>query len=194
MSVENPGGAMTPRLVFDGDFSDSNIPQFLRGDETVQESEAIKEPETPSDFDASAEEPVEIEGAQMAQTTALEDGENNMSEPDNGNGVENEPIIDFDQLSVEELRRQQEEIERKIREKQEAEKKAVINQIVEVVNTYKIPLDELIEALGGMKIKRKGVKAKPKYRDPVSGAEWSGRGKEPLWIRGKDRKDFLIKD
>ena len=32
----------------------------------------------------------------------------------------------------------------------------------------------------------------PKYRDPESGSTWSGRGKPPGWIRGKDREQFLI--
>ncbi len=32
-----------------------------------------------------------------------------------------------------------------------------------------------------------------KYRDPKSGAEWSGRGKSPAWLAGaKDRTKFLI--
>lgn len=102
-----------------------------------------------------------------------------------------EPIDDTE-LTVEELQRQQQELERKIREKQEATKKAIINQIVEVVHSYHIPVEELVEALGGVKIKRKGVKAKPKYRDPQTGAVWSGRGKEPAWIKNKDRAAFLI--
>ena len=37
------------------------------------------------------------------------------------------------------------------------------------------------------------LKALPaRYRDPVSGKEWSGRGNAPLWIRGKDRRKFVI--
>lgn len=32
----------------------------------------------------------------------------------------------------------------------------------------------------------------PKYRDPESGKTWSGRGKPPLWIAGKDRDGFSI--
>jgi DNA-binding protein H-NS len=33
----------------------------------------------------------------------------------------------------------------------------------------------------------------PKYRDPVSGATWSGRGPAPAWLAGaKDRDAFLI--
>jgi DNA-binding protein H-NS len=32
----------------------------------------------------------------------------------------------------------------------------------------------------------------PKYRDPATGATWTGRGKPPNWINGKDRAPFLI--
>ncbi|MET5116670.1 H-NS histone family protein, partial [Burkholderia pseudomallei] len=31
---------------------------------------------------------------------------------------------------------------------------------------------------------------RPTYRDPASGAPWSGRGIEPKWIRGRYREDF----
>jgi DNA-binding protein H-NS len=46
---------------------------------------------------------------------------------------------------------------------------------------------------------RKGQrgKARAKYRDPVSGASWSGRGRTPLWLTdyekaGKKRASFEI--
>lgn len=31
-----------------------------------------------------------------------------------------------------------------------------------------------------------------KYRDPATGKTWTGRGKAPLWIAGKDRAAFAI--
>jgi DNA-binding protein H-NS len=31
-----------------------------------------------------------------------------------------------------------------------------------------------------------------KYQDPKTGATWSGRGREPGWIKGKKRDRFLI--
>lgn len=34
----------------------------------------------------------------------------------------------------------------------------------------------------------------PKYRDPQTGKTWSGRGRIPKWIEGKDRENFLIKE
>ncbi|WP_323123378.1 H-NS histone family protein [Burkholderia alba] len=33
---------------------------------------------------------------------------------------------------------------------------------------------------------------KPKYRDPKTGATWTGRGRAPAWIVGKNREHFLI--
>ncbi|MGZ8317527.1 MAG: H-NS histone family protein [Telluria sp.] len=32
----------------------------------------------------------------------------------------------------------------------------------------------------------------PKYRDPVSGATWTGQGAQPRWLDGKNREDYLI--
>ena len=33
---------------------------------------------------------------------------------------------------------------------------------------------------------------KPKYRNPDTGVTWTGRGKPPAWIAGKDYAQFLI--
>lgn len=35
-------------------------------------------------------------------------------------------------------------------------------------------------------------KVSPKYLDQKTGATWTGRGKPPSWIAGKNRDDFLI--
>ncbi|KVL46551.1 hypothetical protein WT01_36370 [Burkholderia cepacia] len=32
----------------------------------------------------------------------------------------------------------------------------------------------------------------PRYYDPESGQTWSGVGREPLWMRGKDRRSFEL--
>lgn len=96
--------------------------------------------------------------------------------------------------SVEELTAEREKLDAEIKAKQDAEKASVIAQIKTVAETYGITPDELVEAMGGLKSKRKGVKAKPKYKDPATGVIWSGRGKEPAWIKGKNRDQFLIPD
>ncbi|WP_065062561.1 H-NS histone family protein [Paraburkholderia tropica] len=39
-----------------------------------------------------------------------------------------------------------------------------------------------------------GKRLPPKYRDPVTGSTWSGRGREPAWIaNAKQRERFLIR-
>lgn len=40
--------------------------------------------------------------------------------------------------------------------------------------------------------KAAGAAGAPKYRDPATGITWTGRGKPPNWILGKDRAQFLI--
>ncbi|WP_416820661.1 H-NS family nucleoid-associated regulatory protein [Delftia tsuruhatensis] len=40
--------------------------------------------------------------------------------------------------------------------------------------------------------KAKGSVGAPKYRDPATGATWTGRGKPPNWIVGKYRTPFQI--
>lgn len=190
-AVEEALNAQTPRLVFDT-INEDDIPLFLRKQApgykapAENQAEVIKEP-------TAIEPKVDPEEPAITQITPAP----TESDPSHdGVGyqqpVECETSKDLDDLSVEDLKRQQEELAQKIRDKQEAEKKAVIEQIVNVVNTYNIPIDELVDALGGLKIKRKGVKAVQKYQDPATGQTWSGRGKEPAWIRGKDRKSFLI--
>ena len=40
--------------------------------------------------------------------------------------------------------------------------------------------------------KAKGSVGAPKYRDPATGATWTGHGRAPGWIAGKDRAPFQI--
>jgi len=50
-------------------------------------------------------------------------------------------------------------------------------------------LDKAPKAKTGPKA---GNKIAAKYRDPLSGATWSGRGKTPKWINGADRAAYAI--
>ncbi len=43
-----------------------------------------------------------------------------------------------------------------------------------------------------VKARRKRGKVAPKYRDPQTGATWTGRGRTPRWLDGKKPEDFLI--
>lgn len=150
----------------------------------VEEVVAVAEPE-----EDAASEPEEAAVEPEAEDT---DHASEAAAPEADEQVEPDEVgIDPD-ITVEELTAKRELLDAEIKAKQDAQKASVIAQIKTVVDTYSIPVDELVEALGGLKSKRKGVKAKQKFRDPASGATWSGRGKEPAWIKGQNHDDFLI--
>jgi DNA-binding protein H-NS len=78
------------------------------------------------------------------------------------------------------------------RVKQE-EKAQAIDAARAMIVSYGITAKDLgldkVKAKSGPKV---GNKIAAKYRDPQSGATWSGRGKTPKWINGADRSQYAI--
>lgn len=64
-------------------------------------------------------------------------------------------------------------------------------QIAAIMKQYGLSIDDLKEA------KAKPVKTPSavavKYRDDATGETWTGRGRTPRWLEGKDKNQFLIK-
>jgi DNA-binding protein H-NS len=85
------------------------------------------------------------------------------------------------------LLQQRAELEAKIAETLKAEKGGAVAQVRELVQQYGLTQEDIF---GGAK--RKGSVGEAKYRDPASGATWTGRGKPPRWIQGQDRAAFEI--
>ena len=170
----------------------------------VEEVAAVAEPEedAASEPDEAAGEPEAEDVTEPEEAPKAEpDEETEAAAPEDAEQIDTNLQVDIeapaatsgkDAKSVEELQVEREKLDAEIKAKQDAQKASVIAQIKTVVDTYSISVDELVEALGGLKSKRKGIKAKQKFRDPASGATWSGRGKEPAWIKGQNRGDFLI--
>ena len=95
--------------------------------------------------------------------------------------------------SYKDLLAQREKLEKQIEEAKASEYAAVLNDVKQKISDYGFSLAE--RGLKGAKAAkagraRAGVAAK--YRDPESGATWSGRGKPPRWIAGKNRDQFAI--
>lgn len=88
---------------------------------------------------------------------------------------------------------QREALETKIKEAWEAEVAGVLKQIRQLVDDYGLQSEVQFTHARGQR-GRSGPRAPvaAKYRDPVSGTTWSGRGKPPSWIAGKDRTPFAI--
>jgi|SRR5471032_2913815 len=69
---------------------------------------------------------------------------------------------------------------------------AAKTRIAEIMKDHGVTLADL----GGVakaKVAKPGQTVPAKYRDPSSGAEWTGRGRAPLWLAGRDKEQFLIK-
>ena len=88
------------------------------------------------------------------------------------------------------LLKQREELEAKIAEARNAEVASAIAQVRQLVLDYSLTERDVF---GGVRTSSaKGSTVAPKYKDPVTGATWTGRGKPPRWIADKDRTQFLI--
>ena len=95
--------------------------------------------------------------------------------------------------SYKDLLIQREHLEKQIEQAKEKEFNAVVADIKQKMLDYGISAVDLGLARAGKGVKgrpRAGVA--PKFRDPLSGSSWSGRGKPPKWIAGKNRDEFLI--
>lgn len=88
------------------------------------------------------------------------------------------------------LLKQREELEAKITEARNAEVVSAIAQVRQLVLDYSLTERDVF---GGVRTSSaKGSTVAPKYKDPVTGATWTGRGKPPRWIADKEREQFLI--
>ncbi|MEX3953392.1 H-NS family nucleoid-associated regulatory protein [Paraburkholderia sp. EG287A] len=82
-------------------------------------------------------------------------------------------------------------LNRRIESARQDERQNVLREIREKMTEWDITSNEL------RRYRRGTYHVKPvvaKYRDPATGLEWSGRGREPAWISGKDRSLFLIEN
>lgn len=89
-----------------------------------------------------------------------------------------------------ELIAQKEALEEQIKQKRHAELKETIAQVKTIIKSYGLTVHDLFGKAKASKKSSGTVTAK--YRDPQTGATWSGRGRSPKWLEGKNAADFLI--
>ena len=95
--------------------------------------------------------------------------------------------------TLKELLAQQEALEKQIAETREQELTEVIGKIRAAITEYGLTEKDLFGgSRSARKDKRTGTKIAAKYRDPASGLTWTGRGRTPKWMEGKDKKKFAI--
>lgn len=96
--------------------------------------------------------------------------------------------------TYQELKAQAEELMRQAEAAKKMEAAAIVTEIKAKMAEYGITVADLE---GGAKKKSSRVVVAIKYRNPATGAGWSGRGRPPLWLthemaKGRKREDFLV--
>lgn len=96
--------------------------------------------------------------------------------------------------TLQELIAQKEALEAQIATQRQAELSAAISQVKALVTAHGLTAEDIF---GGAARRAKSAdkpvsKVAAKYRDPISGATWSGRGLAPKWLAGKNKEDFAI--
>jgi DNA-binding protein H-NS len=90
------------------------------------------------------------------------------------------------------LTAQLEKLHKEVAVAREKEIEQAIVDIKQKIVEYGITAEEL-----GFASKRAAAEKTPlpaKYRNPKTGETWSGRGRSPGWLAGKNRERFLITD
>ncbi|KEH09668.1 H-NS family nucleoid-associated regulatory protein [Delftia tsuruhatensis] len=87
------------------------------------------------------------------------------------------------------LLQQKAELDARIAEVMKTEKAGALAEVRALVQQYQLTEQDVFPARG---VKSKGSTGEPKYRNPATGSTWTGRGKPPHWILGKEREQFLI--
>ncbi|RQS06918.1 H-NS family nucleoid-associated regulatory protein [Burkholderia sp. Bp8998] len=92
-----------------------------------------------------------------------------------------------------ELKAQADELMRRVEEARLAELETVLQEVRARVAEYGLTRTQIFGRQGSAgRATRRTATVVPKYRDPDTGVTWSGRGREPAWIKGKRRERFLI--
>jgi len=96
--------------------------------------------------------------------------------------------------SYKELLAQKAALEAQIAQARETEVSAALTTVKQLVADFGLTTEDLFPTPGkkGGNGATKGLKVAAKYKNPATGETWTGRGKAPRWLDGKDRNQFLI--
>lgn len=156
-------------------------PEVEDTDESTADVETVDaEPEVSVEHDTSVLPAEDGDGGEHEDTP--------VEEPDDGEPAD-EP--DEDDGSVEALLKKEAEITAKLEAKRKAEKRAVLDQIAIVARNYGLTTADIATVLGPIPSPSRGTKAPITHRDD-QGNTWTGRGRTPNWLKGKNADDYRV--
>ena len=100
-------------------------------------------------------------------------------------------------VALSELIAQREALERQIQAARASDKSEAIAEVRKLMTAHGLTLADITARSPSKAGAKTGTKVAAKYRDPASGASWSGRGLKPKWLTaalasGKSLQDFAI--
>jgi DNA-binding protein H-NS len=94
--------------------------------------------------------------------------------------------------NVQQLQAQLAELDKKIKAARRIERNTALAQVRQLVTSYALTAREVFGQ--GYSDRAKLFTIGAKYRNPITGETWSGRGRAPSWIVGRDRSAFQIRE
>ena len=100
--------------------------------------------------------------------------------------------------SLKDLLAQRVALEAKIEELQAAEMTEAISKVRALIEEHNLTQKDIFPSKSNTKVRKTTTsKVAAKYRDPISGKEWSGRGVSPKWMSvlvaaGHTKDEYLI--
>lgn len=95
--------------------------------------------------------------------------------------------------SLQELLAQRDLLDSQIAQVRLVERAAAIAQVKQTLTEFDIAVGEVFQVKSKKNKSSSEKKPAPaKYRDPETGATWSGRGLTPKWMGGRERESFAI--
>ena len=104
--------------------------------------------------------------------------------------------------TIQELKDQRAALDMQIEQQLAEQRSSTFDRIKAIMAESGMTVNELVKGLSGSKAKTQvptaGRKVAVKYRDPETGATWTGRGLRPKWMRekmeaGATKDSFLVK-
>lgn len=92
--------------------------------------------------------------------------------------------------SYKQLVAQRAALEAQIADARRKELAGAVAQVQDLIKEFGLTANDVFPSRRGSSAK--GTTVAPKYRDPATGATWTGRGKPPTWIKDQDREKFAI--
>jgi DNA-binding protein H-NS len=93
--------------------------------------------------------------------------------------------------SYKDLQSQIEKLQKQAEQARDKEVSTVVAQIKSMMAEYGIQPSDL--GVAARRKRKTGTPTAPKFSNPQTGETWTGRGRAPKWIEGKDRAKFAIK-